>query len=104
MILQETSGHFEIEQIQAFFLRIKPLVDAGLSQDEILQVQKATHSMPVDSTREFVFPIEFRGNYTALRIRIFMDEHEVPEISFFTHRDLAEAINDQMISFLRAEG
>lgn len=99
MDLQETSGNFEVEQLQHFLQRVKTLVDSGFAEDEILQVQTTAESMPIDSSKRLEFPIEFKGDPTSLRITLFMDENEFPEVSFLTHPGLAEAIDQQMNTF-----
>ena len=99
MDLLETSGNFEVEQLQQFLQRVKPLIDSGFAEDEILQVQTTAESMPIDSSKRLEFPIDFKGTGTALKITLFMDETEFPEVSFLTHPELAEAIDQQMNLF-----
>jgi hypothetical protein len=96
MELRETSGNFEVEQLQQFLQRVKTLIDSGFTEDEILQVQRAAESMPIDSSKRLEFPIHFKGTGATLVITLFMDETEFPEVSFLTHPDLAEAIDQQM--------
>ena len=99
MELRETSGNFEVDHLQHFLQRVKTLVDSGFGEDEILQVQTAAESMPIDFSKRLEFPVDFKGNPTSLGITLFMDETESPEVSFLTHPDLAETINEQMTRF-----
>jgi hypothetical protein len=88
MELRETSGNFDIEQVQHFLQRVKAFIDSGFGEDEILQVQTTAEGMPIDSSKRLEFPIEFKGAGTTLAITLFMDETEFPEGSFLTHPDL----------------
>jgi len=99
MELRETSGNCEIEQLEHFLQRVKALVDSGFGEDEILRVQTTAESMMVDSSKRMEFPIGFKGTATSLGVTLFMDETEFPEVSFRTHPDLAEAIDQQMTRF-----
>jgi hypothetical protein len=101
MELRETSGNFEVDHLQHFLQRVKTLVDSGFGEDEILQIQTAAESMPIDSKKHWEFPIDFKGTTTSLGITLFMDETEFPEVSFLTHPDLAETIDQQMTSFFK---
>jgi hypothetical protein len=100
MELRETSGNFEIEHLQDFLRRIKTSVDSGFGEEEILQVQTVVESMPIDSSKRLEFPINFKGTTTSLGITLFMDETELPQVSFLTHPDLVEIIDQQMARFL----
>ena len=99
MELRETSGNFEIEQLQHFLQRVKTLVDSGFGESEILQVQTVAESMPIDSSKRLEFPVDFKGSATSLGIALFMDETEFPEVTFLTHPELAETIDRQMTRF-----
>jgi len=101
MELLETSGNFEVEELQNFLLRVKTLVNSGFSESEILQVQTAAESMPIDSSKQLEFPIDFKGVNTSLKITLFMDECELPEVSFLTQPDLAEAIDREINAFFQ---
>jgi hypothetical protein len=101
MELRETSGNFEVDHLQHFLQRVKTLVDSGFGEDEILQLQTAAESMPIDSSKHWEFPIDFKGTPTSSGLRSSWDETEFPEVSFLTHPDLAETIDQQMTSFFK---
>ena len=101
---QEASGNFEVEQLPDFLSRLKTLVDSGFDESEILQVQTIAETMPIDSSKQLEFPIDFKGINTSLKIKLFMDESESPEVSFVTQPDLAEAIDREISAFFRESG
>ena len=104
MKLKETSGNFEVEQLPIFLSRLKTLVDSGFDESEILQVQTIAETMPIDSSKQLEFPIDFKGVNASLKIRLFMDESESPEVSFVTQPDLAEAIDREISAFFQQRG
>jgi len=101
MELQETSWNFEVEELPDFLSRVATLVDSGFGESEIRQVQTIAESMPIDSNKQLDFPIDFKGVSTSLKITLFMDELEIPEVKFLTHTDLAGAIERAMNAFFQ---
>ncbi len=97
--LKESSTDFDSEEVRPFLERLKPLIESGFSDNEILQVQKTLESMKVDEEKELEFPIRYQGGQTVLRVRIFMDDVNAPDLSFFTHPKLAEAIEAEIEKF-----
>jgi len=103
MELQETSGNFEVEELPDFLSRVTTLVDSGFDEGEIRQVQTIVESMPIDSRKQLDFHIDFKGVSTSLKITLFMDEFELPEVKFLTHPDLAESIDREMNAFFQKQ-
>ena len=99
MHLEEASMNFDLENVRPFLERLKPLIESGFSDDEILRVQRMMESMKVDEEKEVEFPIQYRGSRSVLRIGIFMDDVDSPDVYFFTHPKLAEEIGVQMKKF-----
>ena len=94
--LKESSANFDSEEVGPFLARLKPLIELGFSDKEILQVQKTLESMKVDEEKDLEFPIRYQGEQTVLRIRIFMDDVNAPDLFFFTDPKLAEAIDAEI--------
>jgi hypothetical protein len=101
MELQETSRNFEVEELPDFLSRVTTLVNSGFDESEIHQVQTVAESMQIDSSKQLDFPIDFKGVSTSLKITLFMDEFEIPEVKFLTHPDLAGAIDREMNAFFQ---
>src|SRR5688572_28303227 len=80
--LKESSTNFDSEEVRPFLERLKPLIESGFSDKEILQVQKTLESMKVDEEKELEFPIRYKGQQTVLRVTIFMDDVNAPDLSF----------------------
>lgn len=97
--MQEASGNFDLENVQPFLKRLKPLIDTGFSDGEIDQIQKSLESMDVDDEIDFEFPIKVKGQSLVLKIHVFMDDIESPDIAFFAAPKLADKINEEMQRF-----
>jgi len=99
MNLEEASMNFDSENVRPFLERLKPLIESGFSDEEILQVQRMMEVLKIDDEKELEFPILYRGRETVLRVGIFMDDVNAPDVYFFTDPELAKEIDKEMEKF-----
>jgi hypothetical protein len=99
MNLEEASMNFDSENVRPFLERLKPLVESGFSDGEVLQVQRMMEDLKIDEEKELEFPIHYRGRQTILRVRIFMDDVNSPDVYFFTDPELAKEIDKELERF-----
>ena len=93
MRLCETSTNFNLQELAPFFEQIKSLIDSGFSDRDISIVQMAAGKMRDGDERTFQFNIIYRGETTILKINIFMDDIDSPDLTFLTRPDLTEKID-----------
>ena len=55
--------------------------------------------MDVDETKTFEHEVKFDGADVNLRIEVFMDDIDSPDVAFFTTKDLADSIRAEMVKF-----
>jgi len=96
---QESSSNFDIENVRPFLERVSRLIESGFGETEILQVCAVIDAMEHDEEKEREFPIGYAGIACHLRVGIFMDEVDTPDIHFFTTPELALQIDDEMEKF-----
>jgi hypothetical protein len=96
MNLEEASTSFDSENVGPFLGRLKPLIESGFSDGEIIQVQRMMERLKIDEEKELEFPIRYHGRQTVLRVRIFMDDVDSPDLYFFTDPELAKEIDKAM--------
>ncbi len=102
--MNEASANFDLENVQPFLERLKPLIESGFSDKEILQLQKSVASMEVDEEKDFEFQIKYNGQSSALKIHVFMDDIESPDIAFFAVPELADKIDEEIQRFFEDLG
>jgi hypothetical protein len=102
--MQEASGNFDLENVQPFLKRLKPLIEFGFSDEEINQIQKSLESMEVDDEKDFEFQIKFKGQSSVLKIHVFMDDIESPDVAFFAVPELEDKIDEEMQRFFEELG
>jgi hypothetical protein len=102
--MKETSGNFDLENVRPFLERLKPFIESGFSDKEIGQIQKYVESMEVDDERDFEVPIKFKGQSSVLKIHVFMDDIESPDIAFLAVPELADKIDEEMKRFFEELG
>jgi hypothetical protein len=102
--MKETSGNFDLENVRPFLERLKPFIESGFSYEEILQIQRSMESMDVDGEKDFEFQIRFKGRSSVLKIHVFMDDIESPDIAFFAVPELADKIDEEMLRFFEELG
>lgn len=98
-MLEEASMNFDGENVRPFLKRLKPLVESGFADGEIAQVVQMLERLQIDEEREMEFSIRYRGKPTVLRIQIFMDDVNAPDVAFFTDPELAKEIDSAMEQF-----
>ena len=57
------------------------------------------NSLDIEQTGELEFDVVFSGKQTPLRIVIFMDDNQAPDLAFFTSPELAERINIEFVKY-----
>jgi len=97
--LQESSTGFDMEHVRPFLQRISPLIESGFGEAEIQQVCQLAESMAHDAEQELEFPIRYAGRANLLRIGIFMDDIDSPDIYFYSPPALAAQIDAEMETF-----
>jgi hypothetical protein len=97
--LVESSMNFDLDTVEPFLRRVSPLIDAGFGEKEIKLVVELATKMEHEDEQEIRFQITFQGSASELRIRIFMDDTDAPDIYFFSTAELAEKIDSEMERF-----
>ena len=93
---EETSANFDYEQVQPFLIRISGLIGSGFGAAEIAALMKKAQSLRPDQSCQTVFPITHGGVAGPLRIRIFMDDVDAPDVYFYAPVALAKQIDDEI--------
>ena len=88
--------NFDMENVRPFLQRISPLIEAGFGEAQIQQVCELAGSMAHDAEQELEFPIRYAGSDSLLRIGIFMDDINAPDVYFFSPPALAAQIDAEM--------
>ena len=97
--LQESSTNFDMENVRPFLQRISPFIESGFGEAQIQQVCQLAENMPHDTEKELEFPIRYAGRDSLLRIGIFMDDINAPDVYFFSPPALAAQIDAEMEKF-----
>jgi hypothetical protein len=95
----ESSMNFDLENVPPFLVRVSPLVESGFGEAEIWRVVKLVNELEHDDEGELLFNIRYDGQPCELRVRVFMDDIESPDMYFFSPPGLAEKISDEMERF-----
>ena len=61
-------------------------------------------ALDVDATRELYFDVEYDGCMEQLRIEVFMDDVDAPDLYFFAQPRFSEAITELMRNFCEEHG
>lgn len=96
---QESSANFDIENVRPFLQRISQLIESGFNEPQIEQVFQLAEHMKIDEEKGFDFPIKYSGKSANLRVQIFMDDLNSPDIYFFSLPPLAAQIDSEMQRF-----
>ena len=101
---EESPAGFDLEQVRPFLQRISPLIESGFGEVQINQVCQLIERMEIDATEELEFSIRLGGKATSMRVSVFMDDIESPDICFFSPPALSARIDAEIESFFEELG
>jgi hypothetical protein len=99
--LSEASMNFDSDLVEPFLQRVSTLV-TGFGAKEIAEVAQMIAELEVDDERELRFEVSDEGCWILLRVRVFMDDVDAPDLHFFTTPELAKEI-EQLLAEFREE-
>lgn len=102
--LQESSMNFDMQNLQPFLLRVSHIVQAGFTESEIEIIMSSAKNMKVDQQNDFSFDITHNDKRAKLKISIFLDDIDAPDVYFYSCPELARKINNEMIKFAEELG
>jgi len=102
--LKEASTSFDLEHVAPFLDRVVKMIDSGFGPKERNVLVQMVSSMKVEEERTREFNITYHGQGTTLRIHVFMDDVDSPDIAFFTAPELAQRIQQEIEVFFDERG
>lgn len=97
--LQESSTNFDLENVRPFLQRISPFIESGFGPAQIDQVCRLAERMEHNDEQQLEFPIRHAGRDSLMRIGVFMDDIDSPDVYIFSPPALAEQIDAEMERF-----
>lgn len=96
--MYQMSMNFDLENVKPFLHTIKSIFDSGFGDSEVEKVSSFTESIDIDNEDEIIFDVIYQGKEERLVYRVFMDDHEAPDIYFFsTSENITKKIGDLFI-------
>jgi len=102
--LKEAGTNFDADLVAPFLDRVAKLIESGFGAEERNSVVQMVASMKVDEERTREFNISYRGQKALLRMHVFLDDVDAPDIAFFTVPELADAISEEISEFFDERG
>jgi hypothetical protein len=93
--LEEWVTDFDMEDVDAFLARVSSLVESGFGAAEVARLTKRIRRMKVESDRWFSYRVRYAGREEKLKVYVFMDDIDTPEIAFHASPALCAAIRRQ---------
>ena len=100
---QEVSFNLDMEDLQPLLTRFAANVD-GLGDAEIASIVRDVGRMKVDSTREWKFTVRHGALLTPLRIQVFLDDVDAPDVALWTSRELASKLDAVVETYMEQQG
>jgi hypothetical protein len=92
----ESSGSFDVDEVQPFLDKLGRSLDAGFGPAEIEQVMSLLRQQAVGDEAELEFSVTYKGERVPLNLTLFMDDVNAPELYFFTSPALAARLDELM--------
>ncbi len=98
--VQESSTSLDIENLKPILLGVSSHIESGFGNEEVERLYKFATEMKHDEEKDFDFPIIYDGKRTILKVGLFMDDIDSPDISFYSPPALASKIDEQFDKIL----
>lgn len=102
--LEEFSANFDLVNVEPFLDRVSKLTDTGFGKEEIRQVTKTLSKMKPDEESDLEFSVTFEGHQEKIKLHLFLDDIDAPDLYFFTSHALSKKIEKQYITFTEEKG
>jgi hypothetical protein len=99
----EASTGFDLVGVKPFLSRLTKFVQ-GFGIAEATQLADDIAKLEVDSTLNRVYSVRFNGQAVNLRVHVFMDDVDAPDLYFFSTKPLAHQIDLEIKAFAEARG
>lgn len=96
--LSEASTEFDLADLKPFLMRIAPQLE-GLSEAEIDRLVSEAAALQLDATRTYSYEVSFQGQTVPLEIEVFADDTETFGLYFFTSKEAADFISEEMTAY-----
>jgi len=101
--LVEASMNFDADMVGPFLERLSGLA-AGFGPAQIDEVLKVVNELDVDEERQLDFRVTYQGDEVPMRISVFKDDIDAPDVYFFGPPALIEEINKLTSNFCEEHG
>lgn len=88
--------NFDLENVEPFLLSVARLMEGGFTAQDAKHLASEIASMPVDGESVASYSVTYRGRAVPLRIEVFKDDIEAPDLYLFAPAPLADAIERKM--------
>jgi hypothetical protein len=102
--MAEASMSFDTSAVKPFLQRLENLLEDGFGDPEIQDVMEVIDSLAVDDETEVRYDVTFAGEELPLRIRVYMNDIDSPDVGFITAPDLADRIQEEMAEYAEEMG
>ena len=99
----EASMNFDLVGVRPFLSRLTNFVQ-GFSAAQAAELADDIANLKVDSTLDRVYSVRFKGQAVSLRVQVFMDDTDAPDLYFFTVQPLAKQLDMELKSFAETRG
>lgn len=97
--LEEASMAFDSEHVEPFLKKISPFFDSGFSEEQITKIVMEMKKLKIGRETELRFKPTYKGNPTTLKVGIFMDDVDAPDLYFYSTPELAEWLQNELESY-----
>jgi hypothetical protein len=97
----EASMNFDVCDLQPFLEALARRIERGFSLDVARELASDIARLAVDSECEWAYSVVFNGSQMPLRVAVFMDDVDAPDVAMFAPAPLIEAIETEMRAYFR---
>ena len=102
--LFEASTAFDQENVAPFLRRVAAQLQSGFSESDAEKLANLVGKLGLEETQSWEYSVSFQGKSVPLVIEAFQDDYEAPDLYFFTSRELAGRINEEIDAFAEQLG
>jgi len=102
--LSEASMNFDQEGVEPLLLRLAGVVDSGFSHSDARALATRVAELELEQAGTWSYSVSFEGQSVPLVVEAFQDDHEAPDLYFFSTPSLAARIDSELKRFAEEQG
>ena len=98
--LVEVSMNFDLRDVLPFLSDVARHIESGFTKDDARRLANEISALNHDDERSWRFRVSCQGREIPMRVDVFMDDIDSPDVAVFTQAPLASLVDRELETYL----